>query len=240
MTAALASLSTLVAVAFTAATFDRWRSRRNLHDACWSISLAMFAIASGALWYGVSRGWSAPSFRIFYLFGGALNVPWLAAGVVTLLFPRRSRGLVAVLALASAWATGVIGSVALRTAVPESGLPEGRDVFGVLPRVIVAVGSGVAATTIIGLAIWSAVRLRAMPGQGHRALGNVVIAVGTIILSASGTFSAQVGELRSFAITLALGVTTLFAGFLIVSGSRLATPRSAKQAAQDLAVYAAG
>ena len=33
----------------------------------------------------MARGWSAASFRVFYLAGAILNVPWLALGTVYLL-----------------------------------------------------------------------------------------------------------------------------------------------------------
>ena len=48
---------------------------------------------------------------------------------------------------------------------------------------------------------------------------NTLIAVGTIILSASGTLAGRLGEDRAFAVTLLLGIVVLFAGFL-VSASR--------------------
>src|SRR5262249_33349222 len=52
--AALSAAATLVAVAFTFCTLDRWVARRRRHDLAWTVALAMFAIASGALWLGSS------------------------------------------------------------------------------------------------------------------------------------------------------------------------------------------
>ncbi|MFM1752696.1 MAG: hypothetical protein RL119_1658 [Actinomycetota bacterium] len=86
---ALSAAATLVALAFAISTFDRWLRRRRPYDGAWTVSLTMFAIASGALWWAQARGWSLGSFRIFFLFGAILNVPWLALGTVYLLFGAR-------------------------------------------------------------------------------------------------------------------------------------------------------
>jgi hypothetical protein len=45
----------------------------------------------------------------------------------------------------------------------------------------------------------------------------VLIAVGTLVLSASGTIAGRLGKDRAFAITLLIGVSILFAGFLVAS-----------------------
>jgi drug/metabolite transporter (DMT)-like permease len=50
---------------------------------------------------------------------------------------------------------------------------------------------------------------------GRLVVGNVLIAAGTLVLSASGTLSARLGKDRSFAITLLVGIAVLFAGFLV-------------------------
>jgi hypothetical protein len=49
-------------------------------------------------------------------------------------------------------------------------------------------------------------------------LGNVLIAVGTLVLSASGTVAGRLGKDRAFAVTLLVGICILFAGFLVASG----------------------
>ena len=88
--AALAAAATLVAVAFTFCTLDRWLSRRRRHDLAWTVALAMFAIASSALWLGSSVGFTGPTFRVFFLFGAILNVPYLALGTVYLFAGQRT------------------------------------------------------------------------------------------------------------------------------------------------------
>jgi hypothetical protein len=77
---ALAAASFIIAVAFGLSTFDRWLRRHRPHELAWTIALGLFAIASLALWWAEARGWSSASFRVFFLFGAVINVPWLALG----------------------------------------------------------------------------------------------------------------------------------------------------------------
>jgi hypothetical protein len=227
---ALAAAATLVATAFAAATLERWLVRRRPHELAWTVSLAMFAAASASLWIAEAAGWTSPSFRAFYLFGAILNVPWLALGTVFLLGGRRiGEGVRWGLVLASGFAAGVLVTAPLRAPVPTDELPEGQELFEPLPRVLAAVGSGVAALIVIAGALWSAGRLaRGRSGAARTqavtarrlAAGNVVIALGTLILSASGTLAGRLGKDTAFALTLVAGVVVLFCGFLIATPGR--------------------
>jgi hypothetical protein len=250
MEAALAATATLVAVAFALSTFERWLARRRPHELAWTVSLAFFAAASAALWLGATRGWDAPTFRAFFLFGAILNVPWLALGSVYLLAGRRIGDPIATgVALVSAFAAGVLVVVPLEAPLPVEGLPRGKDVFPVGVRAMAAVASGVGAVVVIALALWSVWRLlrgrsRGVAGPvaapGRLAAGNLLIVAGTLVLSASGSLNARLGEMEAFAVTLVVGVVLLFAGFLVATSA--SAPRSAsasaKDAAQDLAAHA--
>ena len=246
--AALAAAAIIVAVAFGAATLERWLVRRRPHELAWTIALGMFAAASFALWVSEAVGWSAGSFRAFFLFGAVLNVPWLALGTVYLLAPRPAADVVRwVLAVVSGFAAGVILVAPMHAPVPTDELPQGSDLFGPLPRILAAVGSGLGAVVIVGGALWSAWRLlaarrattargRAEAWNGRRlAIGNVVIATGTLILSASGTVAGRLGKDRAFALTLVLGITVLFAGFLIATPGRPPAAARLLRSAQDAA-----
>jgi hypothetical protein len=46
---------------------------------------------------------------------------------------------------------------------------------------------------------------------------NVLIACGTVILSASGSLAGRLGEEQAFAVTLSVGVVVLFVGFMVPS-----------------------
>jgi len=245
---ALAAAATLVAFAFTLSTLDRWLARRRRHERAWTIALAMFTVASATLWLGSAAGWNGASFRVFFLFGGILNVPWLALGTVELLAgPRWGRPCTAAVALVSAFALGGLAVAPLQGPVPSDDLPKGSDLFGPLPRILAAVCSGVAALVIFGGAVWSVARLwrgrdRGAAGEARDSrrlvAGNILIAAGTLTLSASGTLNARLGAETAFAVTLLVGVSLLFAGFLVATGAGASAPEpteSAEHPAEDLA-----
>ena len=247
LNAALAAAATLVACAFAISTGDRWLQRRRPHDGAWTVSLLFFALGSAALWWAQARGWSLASFRVFFLMGAILNVPWLALGSIYLLFGRRVGD------TTRSWLIGLSGAaVGVVLIAPTKisdlaadELPKGRDVFGVAPRVFAAVGSGVAALVIFVGAIWSLWRVlrRRRPAVGahqrdivdsrRTAGGNALIALGTIVLSLSGTFAGRLGESRAFSVTLLVGVVVLFAGFLVASTRPSQSPT--QQLARDIA-----
>ena len=150
MVVGLAFLATAVATLFAQATLVRYTQDHRPQDRAWTIALAMFALASAALATGVSTGWDNGTFRIFFLLGAVLSVPWLALGTVHLLFrPGSGRRAEWVLVFFSGLATGVLLHRADGRTVHGTAIPVGKDVFGVFPRVLAAVGSGVGAVVII-------------------------------------------------------------------------------------------
>ena len=211
---AAAAAATLVSTAFALSTLERWVDRRRPHELAWTIALAMFAGASAAQWWGASAGWGGLAFRAFYLLGPILSVPELALGSVLLLTPARV-GRAARVAV-HAWAllaTGVLVAAPLTGAIDPERLPQGSDVFGPLPRVLAAVGSGVGATVLIVAALWSIARRR-------HPLANTLIAAGTVALSLGGLFNSVADEMTSFALAHVLGITLVFAGFLLTNRRR--------------------
>lgn len=79
-----AVIATVVSAVFATRLIGKFLAggRSNVALGAWSVSLAMFSVASLALLVGVVAGFSGPVFRTFYLFGALLNVPWLALGSV--------------------------------------------------------------------------------------------------------------------------------------------------------------
>jgi hypothetical protein len=158
MVVGLAFLATAVATLFAQATLVRFTRDHRAQDRAWTIALALFALASAALATGVSTGWDNGTFRVFFLLGAILSVPWLALGTVHLLArPSIGRRSERVLVFLSGLAAGVLLAAPMET-VHGTAIPVGKDVFGVFPRVLAAVGSGLGATVIIVGAVVSAVR----------------------------------------------------------------------------------
>jgi hypothetical protein len=231
MVAGLAFVATAVATLFAEATFKRWRKGRRPHEAAWTVALALFTLASAALATGASTGWDRGVFRVFYLLGAVLNVPWLALGTVYLLFGERAgRRVRNILLFASGLAVGVMLTAPMAGDVVGSAtIPIGKEVFGVFPRVLAAVGSGLGAAVVFGGAAWSAVRFAraargraapprtGAPAPGRMAGANVLIALGTLVLSGGGTLQGALGHDEAFTVSLAAGITVIYAGFLVAA-----------------------
>ena len=221
MHTALAVAAGLVALAFACSTYERWLARHRRHELAWSIALGFFSLAAFALATGAAIGWAPLTFRLFYLFGAIVNVPFLALGTVYLLGgERRGDRVAAVVALVCAFAAGVVLTEPLRGPLPADQLVQGSAVFGPGPRIFAAVLSGLGATTIFLGAAWSAFRFR----RGRMLWSNVLIALGTLVLSSSGLLNSVLDEMDGFAVTLVVGITVIFAGFLVASTGRRARP----------------
>jgi hypothetical protein len=225
---ALGATATLVAAAFACCTYERWTARHRPHELAWTQALVMFTLASAAYWSAGAIGWHDWNFRAFYLFGAIVNVPYLAVGTVYLLAGERIGASVhRWLHLAAAFCAGAI-VFAPMSPLPSSGLPQGKEVFGVGPRIMAAVGSGVGATVLIAGALWSVwtlVRSRRRPAAGaaptvapgRLAVTNVLIAVGSFVLGLGGVFYTGNDAELAFGVFLVVGITLLFTGFLVSS-----------------------
>jgi hypothetical protein len=218
MVTGLAFLAAAVATLFAESTLARATQRRRRELADWTVALAMFALAAAALALGSSNGWDRGTYRFFFLFGAVLDVPWLALGTVDLLLGpvvgRRAQWFVVFF---SGLAVGVVLSSPMH-AVAGTTIPVASEVFGAFPRALAAVGSGIGATVILVGAVVSGVRFarhRTQPGSARRAGANGLIAVGTLVLSSGGLLEGFVGHDEAFAVTLAVGITVLYAGFRV-------------------------
>jgi hypothetical protein len=218
---ALGVAAALVALAFALSTFERWLRGHKPHELAWTVSLLMFSVASLALAAGARGGWNGPTFRVFWIFGAVANVPLLAVGTVYLLADRRTGHITAgAVALAVAFAAGVITVAPFHAPLPVHRLPQGSEVFGPLPRIFAAVASGGAALVVFAGAAWSAVRYRG----GRLTWANVLIATGTAITGASGLANSVLGQMTAFAVFLVAGIVVIFSGFL-VAGTAPKMPR---------------
>ena len=217
---ALAVGATLVAFAATLSAFDRWLLRRRPHEAAWAIAFGLFTIASAALATGAGVGWSQATFRVFYLFGAIVNVPVLAVGTLMLhASPRTWRAALIGVAFFSAFAAGVMVAASFTSPLPVDRLARGSEVLPPLPRVLAALASGVGTVVVVAGALRSAVRFRAIPAGGRRAIANVLIATGVLLTGASGLANSVLGEMGAFALFLTVGVSVIFIGYQVSTAS---------------------
>ena len=150
-----------------------------------------------------------------------VDVPWLALGTVDLLLgPAAGRRAQWFVVFFSGLAVGAVATAPLQP-VSGTAIPVASHVFGTFPRALAAIGSGVGASVILAGAVVSAVRYardRARPGYAARAAANVLIALGTLVLSSGGLLQGFVGHDTAFAATLAAGITVIYLGFIVAEG----------------------
>src|SRR4029079_19052912 len=112
---------------------------------------------------------------------------WLALGTIYLLFGKPLGYKVRyVLLVFTGLAIGVMMNAAIHPPIAATpAIPVGKDHFGVFPRVLAAVASGVGALVVFAGAAWSSWRFarKRTPGSGSLAGGNALIALGTLILA---------------------------------------------------------
>jgi hypothetical protein len=211
----------IVALAFAASLSAQYVRRRRPYQAAWIIALVMYAVASFAMFLGVLSGWTTGEYRLFWLFGAILNVPWLAMGEAYLLI--RSRAVTAVLLLALLFATA-FATARVRTAVADPAalakdLPLGREVFAQDPlpyRLAQLYAYPAYALLLLGTA-WSAWRMRHQAVLRDRMVGTALIAAGATIVAIASGIGAGFDVVPLFSVGLLAGIAVMFRGFVVAS-----------------------
>ncbi|HZA79994.1 MAG TPA: hypothetical protein VFC13_00780, partial [Actinomycetes bacterium] len=210
----LPGVAAAASAAFAVAVLRQYAARRRPYQLAWGIALSMFTVASLALTAGVVAGWTPLSFKLYYLFGAILNVPWLALGTVELLAGRTTRRLYAV-GLGAFTVLGVV-LVALARVTPAdlAGrlLPEGKEFLPVAVRVLAVVGNVVGTVIVVGGAVASGLALRSRRDLRPRFEGNLLIALGVLLAAGGGVF-AFLASSDKLALGLALGASVMYLGF---------------------------
>lgn len=210
----LPAVTALVAAAFAVVVLRQYMGHHKTYQLMWAAGFAMFAVAAFAGFLARSGTTTDTEYRLFYLFGAILNVAWLSLGTLYLLTRRRwadiALVLVAILSVLGAYA--VVSAPVDLTAAADSGrgFPNGS-----LARILAGVGSGLGSIVLIGGALWSAWIFLQRRRNGRRALANVIIAVGVLIVAAGGTatFTGASGVLEMANL---VGLAVMFAGFLLI------------------------
>jgi hypothetical protein len=210
-------VAAVVAAAFAISLARRYAARRRPAMGLWAIALAMFAAASLAMFLGVIDGWSEAEYRVYWLFGAILNVPYLAMGEVYLLTRRRAiaHALFALLLVGTAFAVWKVAAAPISAAALDTALPLGKDVFGdgSAPYRISQLYAFPAYFLLLGGVIWSAWRMRGRPELRNQTGGAIVIAVGATIVAIGSGVGAGFNVVPLFSVSLAAGVAVMYLGF---------------------------
>jgi hypothetical protein len=208
------AVAVIASTAFAVAVLLQYWRRRRPYQLAWGIALSMFALASLALTLGVAAGWTPVDFKLYYLFGAILNVPWLALGTVLLLAkPHGARAYLGCLVVFSLASVVLVALAPVKDADLASRLvPEGRQFLPVAVRILAVVGNVVGTLVVIGGAVTSGLALRHRRELRPRFEGNLLIGLGVAIAAGGGVFAFldQSGKLGA---GLALGSCVMYAGF---------------------------
>jgi glutaredoxin len=214
------AVAAIVSAVFSVQLLRRYSRRKRLPQLAWGIAMSMYALASLAVAAGVSGGWDPTLFRVYYLFGALLNVPYLALGSVALL-GRRSLSAVTLLVVFAATvyaAAKIAGTAVVASALETQQIPRGKDTWvdQSLPRI--ASAYSIAGYVVVLLVTFLTSTKRAAELMGaERVRANRLIAVGVTIVAVGSTALTRVGRGSAFSITLAAGVVVMYLGFRLAS-----------------------
>jgi hypothetical protein len=231
-------IATLVSALFSALLLVQYARKRRIPQLAWGVSLAMFAVASIAVMYGTTQGWDPTVYRVFYLFGAMLNVPWLALGSIALLNKRELTlpALVIVIVISGFGFIKIVSAhpceavtgpnkvcVKAITQTPEAqifgrkDIPSGKDVWRQDSSVkSLAIWYSIISYIIVVLiAVYSSRPRKGVSPPPERVRANLLIAIGVTIVAIGSTALVKYGRGAAFSITLAIGVTVMFVGFLM-------------------------
>jgi hypothetical protein len=224
----LPGVAATASAAFAAAVLRQYAARRRPHQRAWGVALTMFAVASAALTVGVTAGWTPLSFKVYYLFGAMLNVPWLALGTVRLLAGRRAgsgepggaarwlgagaRAYGAGLAAFTALSVVLVGLARVTPADLAGRLPEGKEFLPVAVRALAVLGNTAGTLIVVGGAVASGLAMRSRRELRPRFEGTLLIALGVLLAAGGGVF-AFLDNSDKLALGLALGASVMYLGF---------------------------
>ena len=201
MDALLGFAAALLALRLAGALVARRRESGRTEFAVWAASLVAYTLAAAALAWGAAHGWDGRAFRAYYLFGGLLTAPLLGAG--SLLLAGRRWALPVALAYVGL-AVGVAISVPLHGHLGGTAIPAAQDHLEFLPaRLLAILANSLGTLAVVGVAV-ATVR--------QRPLANVLIVAG-VTTAAAGSALGGLGT-AGLALTIALGVLLLYAGFV--------------------------
>ncbi len=218
-------LAVLAAAAATAFSTDLWldyRRKPRPHVVAYAVGMTMFAIATWALFAGLTFGWNGLVYRTFYLFGAVLNIMYLALGSMFLVVGKRSGHVMAILVGAfTAIAATLVATVPFANLLPDGGVPEDIFASGFGPRLFAIIGGALGGTILMVLALVSAFRF--WNKNRNIVWGNLLIVGGTLAAASGGT-AVALGEGGGLALSLLVAATLIWWGYRVASGGRGRVP----------------
>jgi hypothetical protein len=206
--AAVAALASLACTCVIAERLAR-RPGRPAPLIAWAIGFALFTVATGCLWYGAWQGWSEGVFKLYYLTGGILVVPYLAVGELLLVAPgRRATRLVTATML---WVTfaataAVLAADVNQAELARAGATPPNGAMGGPWTTILAAALNTAGTIVLLAGSLMSARRRRDPRP-------LLVAAGVAVIALAST-ATRVDVYALFALGQALGIVLILIGLV--------------------------
>jgi hypothetical protein len=218
-------LTTLIAIPFAWALFQRWRTRRSgPHLLWWAAGVFLYGVGTFTEASVTLFGWSEGLFRAWYISGALLGGAPLAQGSAYLLLERRTAHVLAwmLITFIAIAATFVLLSPIDMTLVEPHRL-SGSVLEWQRVRLFSPFVNTYAVIFLIGGAIWSAVRFYSKAETHHRAVGNTFIAVGAILPGVGGA-ATRMGHTEVLYVMELIGLVLIWIGFRYAIGAARSGP----------------
>lgn len=207
-------ITTILAVPFTLEVYRRYRAHPDrLHLLWWAIGIATYGVGTFTEATTTLAGWNEPLFRAWYISGALLGGAPLAQGTVYLLLSKRVAHVLTAVLIAYV----AVASVAVILSPVNHALVEPHRLTGAVlewrwVRYFSPFVNLYAVVFLIGGAILSALRYSANPATRHRAIANVLIAVGAILPGIGGT-ATRMGYTEVLYVTELMGLILIWMGY---------------------------
>jgi hypothetical protein len=213
-----------VSTAFALAVLRQYLLRHRPYQLAWVASLA--AAAGGSLAYVVflAGDKSEIAFRLYYILGALWTAPLLGLGSILLVARSeraQARARITVIAVLIGCAVGAV-VLLVSPIYPQvlkaldGGPGSNPDVYkpGIWTLFLIVLNTfgGVA---VVGVALLSGWQLWKRGGSARLVAANVLIALGTIVISQAGGMARTGFGVGLFWLTMAIGWVILFSGFLL-------------------------
>jgi hypothetical protein len=213
--------ATLISAAFAYTVGMQYMRKRRPYLLAWCAALTIYALATLLEVVGAAGSWNLLIYRAYYFLAAILLVGVLGLGTIYLLGPRFAWfALGAMVVLAAGGFIAVVGAqldaVPLHSSPVPPTFPPRGNAFNLI-AVLIAATTNIAGTLVlVGGALWSAYGFWRRGGQRERAIANVLIAAGALVV-AFATGLSRLGIYELFYSGQAIGVLIMFLGFLAAS-----------------------
>jgi hypothetical protein len=207
-------LSTLISAAFAWAILARYRlKRQSYHLLWWGIGIGTYGLGTLIESLVTLFGWESALFKAWYIAGALLGGAPLAVGTIYLLFGGRAGRIAVVLLLAAVSVTSIFVILSpVRMELVDQKMLSGKALAWQSIRRVSPFINSLAALSLVGGAIYSAVRFFGHPESRQVSIGNIFIAVGAL-LPGIGGMGSRMGHTELLYIAEFIGVILIWVGY---------------------------